>query len=71
MAYCPILLIHGTDDSVVSYSQSQWMDQALTRAGKVHEFITLQGQDHWETIGSARVEMMKQALAFLGKYNPA
>ena len=70
-AYCPILLIHGTDDSVAAYSQSQRMDQALTQAGKVHAFITLQGQDHWETIGSARVEMMKDTLAFLGKYNPA
>jgi dipeptidyl aminopeptidase/acylaminoacyl peptidase len=70
-AYCPILLIHGTDDSVVSYAQSQRMDEALTQAGKAHEFITLKGQDHWETIGSARIEMMKHALDFLGKYNPA
>jgi len=70
-AYCPILLIHGTDDSVVDYKQSKLMDEALSQAGKTHEFITLQGQDHWETIGSARIEMMKDALAFLGKYNPA
>ncbi len=70
-AYCPILLIHGTNDSVVDYRQSQLMDQALSQAGKPHEFITLQGQDHQETVGSARIEMMKDALAFLGKYNPA
>jgi dipeptidyl aminopeptidase/acylaminoacyl peptidase len=70
-AYCPILLIHGTDDSVVDYKQSQRMDAALTAAGKPHAFITLQGQDHWETVGSARIDMMNNALAFLEKYNPA
>ncbi len=69
-AYCPILLMHGTDDSVVPYSQSQKMDQALSQAGKAHEFITLQGQDHWETIGSSRIEMMNRTLAFLQKHNP-
>ena len=70
-AYCPILLIHGTDDTVVPISQSQRMESALKAAGKPVEFVTYKGQDHWETIGSARIDMMKAALAFLQKYNPA
>ncbi|MBW8880084.1 MAG: S9 family peptidase [Asticcacaulis sp.] len=70
-AYCPILLIHGSDDTVVPIDQSRRMEKALKAAGKPVEFVTYKGQDHWETIGSARVEMMKSALAFLDKYNPA
>ncbi|MFT4074014.1 MAG: S9 family peptidase [Asticcacaulis sp.] len=70
-AYCPILLIHGTDDTVVPIDQSHRMESALKRAGKPVEFVTYKGQDHWETVGSARIEMMKAALAFLDKHNPA
>lgn len=69
-ASCPILLIHGTDDTVVPIDQSKRMENALKAAEKPVEFVTYKGQDHWETIGSARIEMMKTALAFLQKYNP-
>lgn len=70
-ASCPILLIHGTDDTVVPINQSQRMESALKAAGKPVEFVTYKGQDHWETVGSARIEMMKAAMTFLAKYNPA
>ncbi len=70
-AYCPILLIHGTDDTVVSIDQSQRMEQALKAANKSVEFITYKGQDHWETIESTRIAMMKATVDFIQKYNPA
>ena len=70
-ASCPVLLIHGTDDTVVPINQSQRMESALKTAGKEVEFVTYKGQDHWETVGSSRIEMMKTALAFLDKHNPA
>jgi len=70
-ASCPVLLIHGTDDTVVPIDQSRRMESALKRAGKPVEFVTYKGQDHWETVGSSRIEMMKAALAFLDKHNPA
>ncbi|EGF90917.1 prolyl oligopeptidase family protein [Asticcacaulis biprosthecium C19] len=70
-AYCPILLLHGTDDTVVPIDQSRRMEKALKAAGKPVEFITYKGQDHWETIGSHRIEMMNAAVAFLEKHNPA
>ena len=70
-AYCPIMLIHGTDDTVVPIDQSRRMEKALKAAGKPVEFITYKGQDHWETVGSARIQMMTSALAFLDKHNPA
>ncbi|MGZ3298000.1 MAG: alpha/beta hydrolase family protein, partial [Asticcacaulis sp.] len=70
-AYCPILLIHGTDDTVVPIDQSQRMERALKEAGKPVEFITYKGQDHWETMTSSRVAMMQSAMDFIGKHNPA
>ncbi len=70
-AYCPILLIHGTDDTVVPIEQSRRMEKALKAAGKPVEFITYKGQDHWETIPSARVTMMQAAVDFVAKHNPA
>ncbi len=69
-ASCPIQLIHGTDDTVVPIDQSRRMENALKRAGKPVEFVTYKGQDHWETVGSSRIEMMKVALAFIEKHNP-
>ncbi|WP_303831095.1 alpha/beta hydrolase family protein [Asticcacaulis taihuensis] len=70
-ASCPILLIHGTDDTVVPITQSRKMESALKAAGKPVEFVTYKGQDHWETVGSSRIEMMKAALTFIEKHNPA
>lgn len=70
-AYCPILLIHGKDDTVVPFLQSDEMNKALKAAGKTVEFIPFEGQDHWETNETARIAMMKAVVAFLQKYNPA
>lgn len=70
-AYCPILLLHGTDDTVVPIEQSKRLEKALKAAGKEVEFVTYKGQDHWETQGSARIAMMEAALSFLQKHNPA
>ncbi len=70
-ASCPILLIHGTDDTVVPIEQSRVMEKALKAASKPVEFITYKGQDHWETIASTRIAMMQAAVDFIAKYNPA
>ncbi len=69
-ASCPILMIHGTDDTVVPIDQSRRMEKALKAAGKDVQLVTYKGQDHWETVGSSRIEMMKVALDFLTKHNP-
>ncbi len=70
-AYCPVLIIHGTDDTVVPISQSHRMVDALKAAGKSVQFITYSGQDHWETMGSSRVAMLQAAMDFIAKANPA
>lgn len=69
-ASCPILMIHGTDDTVVPIDQSQRMERALKAAGKDVRLITYAGQDHWETLGAQRIAMFTEAMAFIQKNNP-
>jgi dipeptidyl aminopeptidase/acylaminoacyl peptidase len=66
----PILLVHGLDDTVVRYEQSEMMAKALRRAGKPVEFITLAGEDHWLSRGATRLQMLEAVAAFLEKHNP-
>ena len=44
--YPPTMLIHGTADTDVPYTQSKDMDTMLGKAGAVHEFITVDGAEH-------------------------
>ncbi|MBP7705207.1 MAG: S9 family peptidase [Caulobacter sp.] len=69
-ADAPVLLVHGKDDTVVLYDQSKVMNDALKRAGKPVEFVTLQGEDHWLSRGDTRLQMLRAVVAFLEKHNP-
>ncbi len=69
-AEAPVLLIHGRDDTVVPYAQSERMAAQLRAAGKPVELVTLAGEDHWLSIGATRVQMLDAAVAFVEKYNP-
>ena len=69
-AAIPILLVHGRDDTVVDYRQSQIMDDALAKAGKPFEFVTLQAEDHWLSRGATRFQMLRAVVDFLVKNNP-
>jgi dipeptidyl aminopeptidase/acylaminoacyl peptidase len=66
----PVQLIHGKDDTVVSYEQSVTMDKALQAAGAKPEFITLEGEDHWLSRSTTRKQMLAAQIAFLEKHNP-
>ncbi|TFU03075.1 S9 family peptidase [Polymorphobacter arshaanensis] len=66
----PVLLIHGRDDTVVPYAQSERMAAQLRAAGKPVELVTLAGEDHWLSIGTTRVQMLEAAVAFVEKHNP-
>jgi dipeptidyl aminopeptidase/acylaminoacyl peptidase len=70
-ADAPILLIHGRDDTVVPYIQSQKMADALKDAGKPFEFVDLKHEDHWLSGSDTRLQMLESAVAFVQKYNPA
>ena len=69
-ANVPVLLIHGKDDTVVPYVQSEIMAKAMTKAGKPVEFVTLEGEDHWLSKGVTRLQMLKATVAFLERNNP-
>ncbi|MDV6330044.1 alpha/beta hydrolase family protein [Asticcacaulis sp. 201] len=70
-AYCPVLIFHGRDDSIVPFEQGQRMANALRDAGKTYEFVPYERQDHNESNQADRVDMIKRSLDFLAKYNPA
>jgi dipeptidyl aminopeptidase/acylaminoacyl peptidase len=66
----PIMLIHGRDDTVVPYDQSEKMAKALKDADKTVEFVTLKNEDHWLSRSETRLQMLDETIRFLKKYNP-
>jgi dipeptidyl aminopeptidase/acylaminoacyl peptidase len=69
-AVVPILLIHGKDDTVVPFEQSQTMCDALHRAGKTCDLVVLDKEDHWLSRSDTRLQMLKATIDFLEKNNP-
>jgi dipeptidyl aminopeptidase/acylaminoacyl peptidase len=61
----PVLLIHGSNDSVVPYAQSQMMDNALNAAGVPHQLISLDSEDHWLSSGATRIRLLSEIEKFL------
>lgn len=66
----PILLIHGKDDTVVPYRQSTRFAEALRKAGKPVEMVTLNGEDHWMSRSATRLQKLEASIAFLLRENP-
>jgi dipeptidyl aminopeptidase/acylaminoacyl peptidase len=66
----PLLLVHGKDDTVVLYEQSKIMADAMKKAGKPVEFVTLDGEDHHLSRGVTRLKMLEAVTAFVEKNNP-
>lgn len=66
----PVLLIHGVDDTVVPYKQSDVMLDALEDAGKPVRLVQLDGEDHWLSRESTRKTMLAEAVAFVMEHNP-
>jgi dipeptidyl aminopeptidase/acylaminoacyl peptidase len=61
----PVLLMHGSNDSVVPFAQSRMMANALKAAGVPHRLITLDGEDHWLSSGTTRIRMLAEIEKFL------
>ena len=70
-ADAPIMLIHGEDDTVVPFSHSDKMADALKDAGKSYELVRLEGEDHWLSLSSTRLQMLEAAVGFVERHNPA
>jgi dipeptidyl aminopeptidase/acylaminoacyl peptidase len=66
----PVLLIHGRDDTVVPYEQSQRMYDALQSHHKDVQLVTLQKEDHWLSRSDTRMQMLEATVAFLRAHNP-
>ncbi len=67
----PILLIHGEDDTVVDIARSRLIYEALKKAGKPVEFITLPHENHHLLTGATRLRMLEATMDFLERNNPA
>jgi len=68
--HVPVLLIHGRDDTVVPFEQSQIMFDALRHAAKDVQLVTLKHEDHWLSHGETRLQMLQETVAFLRAHNP-
>jgi dipeptidyl aminopeptidase/acylaminoacyl peptidase len=66
----PILLMHGRDDTIVPYEQSELMYTALRHAGKEVELVTLNHEDHWLSRSETRLQMLQSSIDFLRAHNP-
>jgi dipeptidyl aminopeptidase/acylaminoacyl peptidase len=70
-ADAPIMLIHGKDDTVVPFNQSDAMADALKDAGKPYELVVLKAEDHWLSRSETRKQMLNAVVGFVEKHNPA
>jgi dipeptidyl aminopeptidase/acylaminoacyl peptidase len=70
-ADAPILLIHGSDDSVVAINQSREMERSLKAAGKPVAFVLVKGEDHWLSRDATRKTVLAESVKFVETYNPA
>ncbi|MEM7329539.1 MAG: S9 family peptidase [Pseudomonadota bacterium] len=66
----PVLLLHGNDDTVVPYEQSQKMAQALRQAGKSVELVKLKGEDHWLSVADTRLQTLREMDRFIAEHMP-
>jgi dipeptidyl aminopeptidase/acylaminoacyl peptidase len=62
---CPILLMHGKNDTTVPVEQSQDMRKALTRAGKTVKYVQFDSDDHYFTLAATRIQMLTELERFL------
>ncbi|MCF2858379.1 S9 family peptidase [Pseudoalteromonas sp. SMS1] len=63
----PVLLIHGSEDSVVPVRHSRNMAKALESAGKDFKYIELDEGDHHLSYQPHRIKTLESMLAFFDK----
>jgi len=63
-----VLLLHGVDDTVVAFEQSELMADALKKASKNVQLVKLDGEDHWLSTAKTRTQMLRAMEGFLAKH---
>jgi dienelactone hydrolase len=61
----PVLLIHGEHDETVAFEQSKIMANALKKANKSVELITLKDENHYLENNATRLKTLQTILIFL------
>ena len=64
----PIQLIHAEHDIVVLVRQSRRMRNALEENRIPHEYIILDGEDHWLSTGAMRTKMLEESIRFIDRH---
>lgn len=64
----PVLLLHGTDDTVVPYGHSAKMEAALKKAGKDVKLVKLKGEDHWLSQSETRLQALRELETFVSSH---
>ncbi|MBI3437527.1 MAG: prolyl oligopeptidase family serine peptidase [Proteobacteria bacterium] len=65
--HIPVLLIHGTNDTVTPISQSRLMQRRLLDAGRQVRLVELAGDDHYLSQPETRIQMLRALEAFLAE----
>lgn len=67
----PLLLIHGRNDTVVPFEQSEIMLRAAQAAGKTDvRLAPVAGEDHWLSTAAGRAQTLELTVNFLLEHNP-
>ena len=61
----PVLLVHGSKDTVVPVEQSKVMRNALRKADKDVTYVELDNEDHWLSFAESRLETLRAVAAFI------
>lgn len=61
----PVLLMHGTEDRSVLFSQGEYMDAALTEAGVPHKFVKQLRGDHHLSMYEHKLQFFTEIESFL------
>lgn len=61
----PLLLVHGEADPIISYRQSQRMNDAMTRAGKTVSYMPLKFMPHGPRNADEKLAILKAIDAFI------
>lgn len=64
----PILLFHGTNDSVVPPSQSENFARLMAEGGRHADYVKLEGEDHWLSGSASRLKLLQLIEPFLASY---